>query len=152
MQLLSWPLGGYLLGRRATATLPCSACKWLMKAESRQTRRLDFRAFMIAHQYKVLFVSVVIGMIWVGPYYLLEDSWFLSRLTLLLAIISFVPAGLVVLIHGREAGPFLWWDRSNTVLTTRRSPKVEKIELVVMTVLWTIIFLFVVLVIFLARP
>lgn len=106
---------------------------------------------MIEHQYKVLFVSMIVGMIWVGVYYLFENSWFFSRLTLLFAIISFVPASLVVLIHGREAGPFLWWDRSNRVLTTRRSPRVEKIELIVMTVLWTAIFLLVVFVVFFAR-
>jgi hypothetical protein len=62
--------------------------------------------------------------------------------------ICFVPAGLVVLIHGRESGPFLWWDRSNVVLTTRRSPKMEKAELVLMAVLWSIIFVFAVAVIF----
>ncbi|MGH9511468.1 MAG: hypothetical protein ACRD2U_04970 [Terriglobales bacterium] len=79
---------------------------------------------------------------------MLATSWFFSRLTLLLAIISFVPAGLVVLVHGREIGPFLWWDRSNRVLTTRRPRKLEKAEFTVMVVLWAVIFVFVVVVIF----
>ena len=58
---------------------------------------------------------------WVGIYHLLAASWFLSRLSLLPAIISFVPAVLVLLAHVREYGPFLVWDRSSVVLTTRRS-------------------------------
>jgi len=53
------------------------------------------------------------------------------------------------LVHLREAGPFIWWDKSNVVLTTRRSARVEKVELIVMTALWTLIFGFVVLVMFL---
>jgi len=103
---------------------------------------------MVKHQYKVMLVSLVVGAIWIEIYHLLATSWFFSRLSLLLAIISFVPAGLVVLTHGRELGPFLWWDRSNTVLTTRRSQKTEKAEFIVMAVLCTIIFVFVVAVIF----
>lgn len=75
---------------------------------------------MVKHQYKAMFASIVVGLIWVGVYHFLADSWFFSRLSLLLAIISFVPAGLVVLVHGRELGRFMWWDRSNVVLTTRR--------------------------------
>ena len=51
---------------------------------------------MIKHQYKVMFASIVMGLIWVGLYHLLAASWFFSRLSLLLAIFSFVPAGLVV--------------------------------------------------------
>jgi len=58
---------------------------------------------------------------------------------------------LVFLIHGREAGPFLWWSRSNEVLTTRRSLRVERFETKVMAVLWAIIFIAVVVVIFTAR-
>jgi hypothetical protein len=103
---------------------------------------------MLQHQYKVMFVSVCIGLVWVGIYRLVATSWFFSRLSLLIAIICFVPAGIVVLIHGREFGPFLWWDRSNRVLTTRRSRKLETAEFILMVALWSIIFVFVVVVIF----
>jgi len=113
-----------------------------------QNQRFEFRTFMVKHQYKVMLVSLVIGIMWIGIYHLLATSWFFSRLSLLLAVISFVPAGLVVLVHGREFGPFLWWDRSNAVLTTRRPRKLEKAEFTVMAVLWAVIFLFVVVVIF----
>jgi hypothetical protein len=109
---------------------------------------LGFRAFMVKHQYEVMFASIVTGLIWVGVYHLLATSWFFSRLSLLLAIISFVPAGLVVLVHGRELGPFVWWDRSNTALTTRRPRKLERLELTVMAVLWGAIFAAVIAVIF----
>ena len=95
-----------------------------------------------------MFASIVIGLIWLGVYHLVAASWFFSRLSLLLAIISFVPAGLVVLAHGRELGPFMWWDRSNVVLTTRRPRKVERLELTVMVVLWGAIFPAVIVVIF----
>jgi hypothetical protein len=64
---------------------------------------------------------------------------------------SFAPAGLVLIVHGREFGPFLWWDRSNAVLTTRRRPKIEKAEFIIATVSWSLIFVFVVAVIFLSR-
>jgi len=113
-----------------------------------QNQRFDLRAFMLQHQYKVMFVSVCVGLVWVGIYRLVATSWFFSRLSLLIAIICFVPAGIVVLIHGREFGPFLWWDRSNRVLTTRRSRKLETAEFILMVVLWSIIFVFVVVVIF----
>jgi len=103
---------------------------------------------MVKHQYKVMFVSVCVGLAWVGIYHLAATSSFFSRLSLLIAIICFVPAGIVVLIHGREFGPFLWWDRSNRVLTVRRSPKLEKAELILMAILWSLIFVFVVVVIF----
>lgn len=106
---------------------------------------------MLKHQYKVLLASLTVGLMWVGIYHLLATSWFFSRLSILLAIISFVPAGLVFLAHGREAGPFLWWDRSNTVLTTRRSRKLESAEITVMAALWAVIFVFVVIVIFWSR-
>lgn len=119
-----------------------------MTEVGQQNERFDLRAFMLKHQYKVMLVSVVAGFMWVGIRHLLVGSWFFSRLCLLLAIISFVPAGLVVLIHGRELGPFLWWDRSNVVLTTRRPRKLEKAEFAVMVALWTVIFVFVVVVIF----
>lgn len=113
-----------------------------------QNDRFDFRAFMLKHQYKVMLVSAVAGFMWIGIHHLLVGSWFFSRLSVLLAVISFVPAGLVVLIHGREFGTFLWWDKSNVVLTTRRPRRLEKVEFVVMVVLWAAIFLFVVVVIF----
>ena len=117
-----------------------------------QTQSGGFRTFMLKHQYKVLLASLAIGFLWLGIYHLLLASWFLSRLSLLLAILSFVPACLVALIHGRELGPFMWWDRSNVVLTTRRSPKLERAESIVMVVLWSLIFAFVVAVIFWPRP
>jgi hypothetical protein len=119
-----------------------------MTAIHRRNRHLDFRAFMVKHQYKVMLVSLVVGFMWVGIRHLLATSWFFSRLSLLIAIICFVPAGIVVLIHLREFGPFLWWDRSNRVLTTRRPPKLEKVEFTVMAVLWAAIFVFVVITIF----
>jgi hypothetical protein len=110
--------------------------------------RLGFRAFMVRHQYKVMFASIVVGSMWIGAYRLLAASWFFSRLTLLLAVISFVPAMLVVLAHGRELGPLMWWDRSNVVLTTRRPRKLERLELGVMAVLWGTIFVAVIVAIF----
>jgi hypothetical protein len=119
-----------------------------MTESYQRAHRLRFRAFMVKHQYKVMFASIVMGLIWVGVYDLLAASWFFSRLSLLLAIISFVPAGLVVLAHGRELGPFLWWDRSNVVLTTRRPRKLERLELTVMAVLWGAIFVAIIVVIF----
>jgi hypothetical protein len=124
-----------------------------MTATQERTHRFVFRTFMLKHQYKVMGVSLVIGFMWVGIYHLLASSWFFSRLSLLFAVISFVPTGLVILVHGRELGPFMWWDKRNVVLTTRRSPKLERLELTVMAVLWGIIFIFVVVVIFvLSRP
>ena len=119
-----------------------------MAAIHKRTRGFAFRPFMVQHQYKVMFASVVVGLAWVGIHHLLASSWFLSRLSLLMAITSFVPAGLVFLIHLRAFGRFLWWDKSNVVLTTRRDAKVERVELVVMATLWTIIFGFVIVVIF----
>ena len=107
-----------------------------------------FRTFMVKHQYKVMSVSLVVGFMWIGIYHLLATSWFFSRLSLLLAIISFVPAGLVLLVHGRAVGRFFWWDRSNVVLTTRRPRKLERVEFIVMAFLWTVIFVFIVVVIF----
>jgi hypothetical protein len=111
-------------------------------------QRFGFRTFMLKHQYKVLAVSLAVGFIWVGIYRLFATSWFFSRLSLLLAIMSFVPAGLVLLVHMREAGAFMWWDNSNVVLTARRSRKLEKVELTVVGVLWAVIFAFLVFVIF----
>ncbi len=107
---------------------------------------------MVKHQYKVLCVSLAVGIVLIKIYRLLGTSWFISRLSLLLAIISFVPAGLVVLAHFREFGPFMWWDKSNVVLTTRRSPKAEKIELVVLGVLASVILVFVIIAVFVFSP
>ena len=78
-----------------------------MTTNDPQNRGLGFRPFMVKHQYKVMSVSLVVGFVWLGIYHLLATSWFFSRLSLLLAILSFVPAGLVLLVHGREFGPFL---------------------------------------------
>jgi hypothetical protein len=119
-----------------------------MKAITQQNKPFSFRVFMLKHQYKVMSVSVCVGFTWVGIYHLAAKSWFFSRLSLLIAIICFCPAGIVVLIHMREFGHFWWWDRSNKVLTTRRSRKLEKAELILMAILWSIIFVFVVAVIF----
>jgi hypothetical protein len=113
-----------------------------------RNRPFDIRSFMVEHQYKVMFVSLLVGFVLIGIYRLLATSWFLSRLSLLVAIISFVPAGLVVVTHLREFGPFMWWDKSNVVLTTRRSPKVERVELVVLVVLSSAILGFVIVVVF----
>jgi hypothetical protein len=124
----------------------------LMTTIHEGNHRFDLRSFMVKHQYKVMLVSLVVGLMWVGICRLLAASWFLSRLSLLFALISFVPAGLVILVHGRALGPypFMWWDRSDDVLTTRRSRKVEKAEIILMAGLWTIIFGVVVFIIFVA--
>ena len=122
-----------------------------MPAIHQRNRRRGFRIFMLKQQYKVLPISLLAGLMSVGAYQLLATSWFLSRLSILLAIISFVPAVLVLLVHVREYGPFFMWDNSNVVLTTRRPRKLERAELIVMAVLWTVIFAFVVVVIFWAR-
>jgi hypothetical protein len=55
---------------------------------------------------------------------------------------------LVVLAHAREVGPFVWWDKSNVVLKTRRPPGTERIELVVLGVLASVVFVFVILAVF----
>jgi hypothetical protein len=91
---------------------------------------------------------LVVGILLIRIYRLLVTSWFFSRLSLLLAIIRFAPAGLVVLAHFRALGGLWWWDKSDVVWTTRRSRKVEKVELVVMSVLWSLIFIFVIVLIF----
>jgi hypothetical protein len=108
----------------------------------------DFRRFMVQHQYKVMCISLVVGFIFVGLCRLPSLPWFLARLALLFAIIAFVPAGLVLLAHLREFGPFWWWDSSNVVWKTRRSRRVEKFEMIVLTMLVSVVFIFVVIVIF----
>jgi len=95
---------------------------------------------MVKHEYIVTCLSVAIGFAFVGLSRLLDPFWFSARITLLLAIICFVPAGLVLLAHVRQdwfGG--LRWDKSNDVWTTRRSPKVERVEIVVMSLLWSLI-------------
>ena len=67
-----------------------------------------------------------LGLCGLEIYRLFATSRFFARLSLLLAMMSFVPSGLVLLVHMREAGPLMWWDNSNVVLTTRRSRKLEK--------------------------
>jgi hypothetical protein len=89
-------------------------------------QRFGFRTFVVRHPYQVLSISLAVGFMWVGIYRLFATSWFFARLSLLLAMMSFVPSGLVLLVHMREAGPLMWWDNSNVVLTTRRSCKLEK--------------------------
>ena len=123
-----------------------------MTAIYQRNQLSGFLSFMVKHQYKVLCVSLAVGIVLIKIYRLLGTSWFISRLSLLLAIISFVPAGLVVLAHFREFGPFMWWDKSNVVLTTRRSPKAEKIELVVLGVLASVILVFVIIAVFVFSP
>jgi len=109
------------------------------------------RSFAVKHQYKVLSVSFAVGCIFSVAHRLFAFSWFFSRLTLLLAIIAFVPAGCVLLAHLRERffiGWYLYWDKSNVAWTTRRSPKVEKIELIVLGVLGSLIFALLIVVVF----
>jgi hypothetical protein len=120
-----------------------------MTAWPRPGPHRGLRAFMVKHQYKVMCASVVVGFIFVGLFRLLGSSWFLARLALLLAIIGFVPAGLVLLAHLRENlfGGFCW-DKSDIAWTTRRSPKVERVEVTAMSVPWSVIFIFVIVVIF----
>ena len=117
-------------------------------SNSSTNQRLELRSFIVKHQYKVLSASLFVGFMWIGIYHLLVKSWFFSRLSLLLTIICFVPAGLVLLVHLRAFGTMLWWDKSNVVLTTRRPRKIEKLEIIAMAALWTIIFGFVIVVIF----
>jgi len=116
-----------------------------------------FRRFMARNQYTILPASVALGLLLALVYRLLSLPWFLSRLLLLFTIITFVPAGLVVLAHVRERfGPLGWylaWEDSDAAWTTRRSRPVERIEIIVMSVLWSLIFLFVIAVLFvLSRP
>ena len=93
--------------------------------------------------------SMAVGFVFLEIFHLLGSSSFSARLALLLGIISFVPAGLVLLAHLRENwfGGF-WWDPSNKAWTTRRSKIAERVEITVAAVLWSLIFVFVVVVIF----
>jgi hypothetical protein len=59
-----------------------------MTPTHQEKRRPGFRAFMLDHQYKVLAASVCLGLAWSGIYRLVPTSWILSRLILLIAIIS----------------------------------------------------------------
>jgi hypothetical protein len=53
-----------------------------MTEPCQRAHRIGFRAFMVRHQYKVLFASIVMGLIWVSVYRFLAASWFFSRLSL----------------------------------------------------------------------
>lgn len=112
-----------------------------------------FRAFMVKNQYKVMCASLAVGSVFVGLFRLLTAYWFLGRLALLFAVIGFVPAGLVVLAHLKEnfLGGF-WWDTSNRLWATRRSPKTEGVELIVVSVLWSLILIAVAVAIFAFHP
>lgn len=116
----------------------------------RQVKDRGLRTFILDYQYHVMFASLAIGFICVGAYIVLEPYWFLSRLILLLTILVFLPAAIVVFAHLRETliGHFLYWDPSNRLWTKRRSPKTEKIEVIILTVLWSLIFLLVVYAVF----
>lgn len=106
----------------------------------RQVKHRGLRALILDYQYHVMFASLAIGFICVGAYIVLEPYWFLSWLILLLTILVFVPAAIVVFAHLRETliGHFLYWDPSNRLWTKRRSPKTEKIEVTILTVLWSL--------------
>lgn len=112
----------------------------------RQVKHRGLRLFILDYQYHAMFASLAIGFICVGAYIVVERYWFLSRLILLLTILVFVPAAVVVFAHLRETliGHFLYWDPSNRLWTRRRSPKTEKIEVIILTVLWLLICLLVV--------
>jgi hypothetical protein len=105
---------------------------------------------MLQYQYEVMWSSLAVGLVFIVAHRLSGTSWFLSRLTLLLAILGFVPAGLVFLAHIRETWifNFIWWDNSNVAWTTYRSPRLETIEVIVMIILWSIIRLSVIAIIF----
>jgi len=111
-------------------------------------KRDGLRRFMVKYQYHVMVASLAAGFIFVGAYILLEAYWLLARLTLLLAIVAFTPAAVVAFTHLREFGPFLYWTRSDSEWTTRRSRKTEKVELWLRTVLWALIFLAVIYAVF----
>ena len=114
-----------------------------------QDRLSVFLSYLIKHQYKMLCVSLLVGFLFIKLHYILIAFWFLSQLSVFFAVVAFLPALLVLLAHGREFGPFLWWDTSNIVLTTRRSRRVEKTELQLLAVLLAIVLGLVVFAIFL---
>lgn len=124
-----------------------------MEARDHLDSTRGFRAFMVKNQYKVLCASLAVGFVSLGLFRLLTAYWFLDRLALLFAVIGFVPAGLVVLAHGRETflGGFRW-DTSNRVWATRRSPKTERMELILVIVLWSLILIAVAVAIFAFHP
>jgi hypothetical protein len=98
-----------------------------------------------------MFASIIVGCTLSLVHHLLAFSWFFSRITLLIAVVAFVPAGCVLLAHLRERFLLGWyfdWDNSNRAWTTRRSPKVEKIELILLGALSSVILIFLILVIF----
>lgn len=111
-------------------------------------KRHGFRYFMLDYQYHVMVASLVAGLICVGAYKLFEAHWFLSRFVLLLTIMAFTPAAVVVFAHSRAVGAGWYWDPSNSEWITRRSQKTEKVELILLSALWLLIFLFVIYVVF----
>jgi Mn2+/Fe2+ NRAMP family transporter len=106
------------------------------------------RRFMLDYQYHVMCVSLVVGFMLVGAYELMQVHWFLSRLLLLLAILGFVPAAVVIFSHSRSVGSGYYWNASNVEWTTRRSRRTEKIEVIILSVLWSLIFIFIAFVVF----
>ena len=102
-------------------------------------KRDGFRRFMVKYQYQVMVASLAMGFIFVGAYSLLEAHWFLSRLTLLVAIVAFTPAAIVAFTHLRELGPFLYWTSSNGEWTTRRSRKTVPAQMVDATLAWSLL-------------
>jgi len=114
----------------------------------RRFKRDGFRRFMVKYQYHVMVTSLAMGFVFVGVYSLLEAYWFLSRLTLLVGIVAFTPAAIVAFTHLRELGPFLYWTSSNSEWTMRRSRKTEKVELWLLSLLWSLIFLAVIYAVF----
>jgi hypothetical protein len=56
---------------------------------------------MLEHQYKVMWASLAVGMVFVCIYNFLNLWLVLSRVVLALAVITLIPAGLVVLAHMR---------------------------------------------------
>jgi len=104
-------------------------------------RRSGVRAFMLGNQYKVMAVSLAVGFALVLVYDRIVVWWVFSRGLLALTVAAFIPAALVILAHLRETwiGGFCWWDSRDTAWTTRRSKRFEKIELVVVITVWSVI-------------
>lgn len=120
-----------------------------IEAEKPEHQR-GFRSFMLEYQYPVMFSSLALGFTLVSTSRFLAGHWILSRLILLLGIIVFAPAGIVTMAHLRETWitRYFYWEWSNRLWTTRRSSRTEKIELIVLSVLWSVILLFVVYAVF----
>jgi len=106
---------------------------------------------MLDYQYHVMFASLALGLIFVAAYEVFQAHWLLSRLIVLFTILVFTPAAVVIMAHLREhwIGRGFYWDSSDRLWTDHRSAKTEKIELIVLVFLWSLIFLAVVIVVFL---